>query len=145
MAEFDVGRRILVVDDDKSVLELVTTRLTLAGYNTFNARNGHEALSRLKNLRPAALVLDLNMPSLDGFGVLERMGKEMTASIPTLVLTASRGPADVQRAIALGARDYLAKPFTAGSLLMRVSRLFRRPIENRSLNDMITSVEQMLE
>lgn len=138
-------RRILVVDDDKAILELVSTRLTLAGYDVFGARDGHEALARLGGLRPAALVLDLNMPSLDGFGVLQRMGKEMTARIPTLVLTASRGPVDVQRAIQLGARDYLAKPFKDSDLLSRVARLFRRPVDRQGLLETLTSLEQMLD
>ena len=145
MPAIDAGRRILVVDDDKAVLELVSTRLTLAGYNVFGARNGHEGLSRLSSLRPSALVLDLNMPSLDGFGVLQRMGIETTARIPTLVLTASRGSADVQRAIKLGARDYLTKPFKDSNLLLRVARLFRRPADRQSLEQTLKSLDHMLD
>ncbi len=133
--------RILVVDDDKAILELVNTRLTLAGYDVFGARDGHEALARLGGLRPAAMVLDLNMPSLDGFGVLKQMGREKTARIPTLVLTASRGPVDVQRAIQLGARDYLAKPFRDSDLLMRVARLFRRPAGRQGLAEAVSFIE----
>jgi two-component system OmpR family response regulator len=139
------GQRILVVDDDKAILDLVNTRLTLAGYNVFSARNGHEALTRLSSLRPAAMVLDLNMPSLDGFGVLERMGREWTARTPTLVLTARQGNADVKRAIQLGARDYLAKPFKDSDLLMRVARLFRRPADAQSLEQAVATIEQMLD
>jgi DNA-binding response OmpR family regulator len=142
---YRTGQRILVVDDDKAILDLVSTRLTLAGYNVFSARNGHEALTRLSSLRPAAMVLDLNMPSLDGFGVLERMGREWTARTPTLVLTARQGTADVKRAIQLGARDYLAKPFKDADLLMRVTRLFRRPAEAQSLEQTVATIDQMLD
>jgi DNA-binding response OmpR family regulator len=139
-----VRRRILAVDDDRAVLELVCTRLTLAGYDVFSARDGHEALGRLSSLRPAAMVLDLGMPSLDGFGVLEKMGKAGTAKTPTLVLTARHSAPDVKRAISLGARDFLSKPFNDNQLLMRVQRLFRCPVQARSLEDLFTDVESML-
>src|SRR5947209_1670389 len=95
-------RRVMTVDDDSAILELISTRLTLAGYDVFSARDGQEALARIQGIRPHAMVLDLNMPGLDGFGVLQRLGKAGTARVPTLVLTARHDTADVRRAIALG-------------------------------------------
>ena len=62
--------RVLVVDDDPMMMELLTTRLDLAGYESHSARNGREALARLRDLRPAGMVLDINMPEMDGFAVL---------------------------------------------------------------------------
>jgi two-component system OmpR family response regulator len=121
----DGPRRILVVDDDLSILELVSTRLTLAGYIVLTAKNGVEALSRLNERRYDGMVLDLNMPVMDGFGVLECMADLPDPAPPTLVLTASHNSADVQRAVKLGARDYLSKPFEDRQLQMRVARLFR--------------------
>jgi DNA-binding response OmpR family regulator len=121
----DGPRRLLLVDDEISILELVSTRLTLAGYTVFTAKNGVEALSRLTERRYDGMVLDLNMPQLDGFGVLECMADLPDPAPPTLVLTASHNAADVQRAVKLGARDYLSKPFEDRQLLMRVARLFR--------------------
>jgi DNA-binding response OmpR family regulator len=121
----DVRRRVLVVDDDVSILELVSTRLTLAGYVVLTAKNGAEALSRLSERRYDGMVLDLNMPQIDGFGVLECMADLPHPAPPTLVLTASHNAADVQRAVKLGARDYLSKPFEDRQLMMRVARLFR--------------------
>lgn len=121
----DGPRRILVVDDDLSILELVSTRLTLAGYIVLTAKNGVEALSRLSERRYDGMVLDLNMPVMDGFGVLECMADLPDPPPPTLVLTASHNSADVQRAVKLGARDYLSKPFEDRQLQMRVARLFR--------------------
>jgi two-component system OmpR family response regulator len=121
----DGPRRLLLVDDEISILELVSTRLTLAGYTVFTARNGVEALSRLTERRYDGMVLDLNMPQMDGFGVLECMADLPDPAPPTLVLTASHNAADVQRAVKLGARDYLSKPFEDRQLLMRVARLFR--------------------
>jgi two-component system OmpR family response regulator len=118
-------RRLLVVDDEVSILELVSTRLTLAGYTVLTARNGVEALGRLTERRYDGMVLDLNMPQMDGFGVLECLADLPDPAPPTLVLTASHNAADVQRAVKLGARDYLSKPFEDRQLLMRVARLFR--------------------
>jgi DNA-binding response OmpR family regulator len=121
----ETQRRVLVVDDDSSILELVRTRLTLAGYVVLAARDGREAIARLSERRYDAMVLDLNMPGVDGFQVLDRMKKLEFAAPPTLVLTARHDASDVTRAVQLGARDYLAKPFQDRQLLMRVARLFR--------------------
>lgn len=108
------------------VLELITTRLSLAGFHTFNARDGYEGLARLKEVSPAAMVLDINMPRLDGFGVLKGM-KALGIGVPTLVLTARNQSSDVQEALKLGASDFLAKPFQDQQLIARVGRLVRRP------------------
>ena len=118
--------RILVVEDDPMVLELISTRLTLAGFQTFHARDGYEGLAGLKEVAPAGMVLDINMPRLDGFGVLKAM-RAQRISVPTLVLTARNQTSDVQEAIKLGASDFLSKPFDDQQLLARVGRLVRRP------------------
>lgn len=121
-----MGRtRVLVVEDDQIILDLITTRLDIAGYDTYFARDGFEGLKRLHELRPSALVLDLNMPRLDGFGMLRKMRQE-GLNVPTMVLTARNQPDDVRQAITLGARDFLAKPFKDEQLLQRVGRLLRR-------------------
>jgi two-component system OmpR family response regulator len=115
--------RLLVVDDDPMMLELLVTRLELAGYAVATARDGLEALRRLHEYRPHGVILDINMPRLDGFGVLEQMN---TGRWPVLVLTARNQTPDVQRAISLGARDFLSKPFKDNQLLLRVARLLRK-------------------
>jgi DNA-binding response OmpR family regulator len=116
--------RILVAEDDHDVRELIRTRLELAGYEVHAARNGSEALSRMSTLRPNGMVLDINMPELDGFGVLEAM-KTRELKFPVLVLTARHAADDVRRAVGLGAKDYLTKPFTEAQLQARVARLLR--------------------
>ena len=140
----DAGRRLLVVDDDPAILELVCTRLTIAGHTVLNARNGHDALKRLGERRYDGMVLDLNMPQPDGFAVLQRMKTLSHPSPPTLVLTASHNAADVQRAVKLGARDYLSKPFDDRQLLMRVARLFRAPADRRSLEEVFEAMDDLL-
>lgn len=120
-------RRVLVVEDDPFLLELITTRLELAGFDTRAARDGSQALQRLTEFRPEAMVLDINMPVLDGFGVLIHIQAQgLTEKTPTMVLTARNSPEDVSKAIKLGARDYLSKPFKDEQLIARVGRLLMR-------------------
>jgi DNA-binding response OmpR family regulator len=121
------GAKILIVEDDPSVLDLLTTRLELAGYRTACAKDGYRALEVLNGPQPDAIVLDLNMPNLDGFGVLTALNKRpLDKQPPVLVLTARNAPDDVRRCLSLGAKDYLAKPFKDEQLLSRVARLLRR-------------------
>ena len=124
------SRRIFIAEDDRSVLELLTTRLGLAGYDTVFGRDGWEALDGIHSTHPAAIILDVNMPRLDGFGVLHHLRKSpRVAHIPVMMLTARNAPGDIKEALTLGARDYLAKPFTDAQLLARVARLLRpRPV-----------------
>lgn len=127
MQSDNAPKRLLVVEDDPTVLELISTRLWLAGYEVFQARDGAQALTMLGDLRPAGVILDVNMPTLDGFGVLAHMKKTPhLRTVPTMVLTARNASDDVKRALSLGARDYLTKPFHDQQLLMRVARLVRR-------------------
>ena len=118
--------RILVAEDDHDIRELIRTRLELLGYDIQLAHNGAEAMTRMGPRRPDAMILDINMPVLDGFGVLEAM-KAQSLEIPVLVLTARHGGDDVRRAIGLGAKDYLTKPFPEAQLQARVARLLRAP------------------
>lgn len=121
------AKRLLVAEDDPTVLELICTRLWLAGYEVFQARDGSQALTALTDIRPVVVILDLNMPVLDGFGVLEHLRKTPhLRGIPTMVLSARNFEDDVQKAMRLGARDYLMKPFNDQDLLKRVERLLRR-------------------
>ena len=121
------ARRVLVVDDDPYLLELIMTRLAIAGYQVQGARDGVVAIDRLADFRPEAMVLDINMPGLDGFGVLAYMkGQNLTDRTMTMVLTARNNAEDVAKAISLGAKDYLSKPFKDEQLLARVGRLLNR-------------------
>ena len=119
--------RVLVVDDDPWIGELLSTRLTLLGYQVYVVRDGDAALHRIPEFEPDAVVLDVNMPNVDGFTTLERIGRERLSKLPVLMLTARHGGEDVRKAIALGARDFLAKPFDETQLILRVARLLRKP------------------
>jgi len=132
------SRRILVAEDDSGVRDLIRTRLNAAGFDTHTAVNGVEALLRIGELKPDALVLDINMPEMDGFGVLEALkDNPARARLPVLVLTARHAAEDVRRAVGLGAKDYLTKPFNDAQLLARVARLLRPPIPAPAAADIL--------
>jgi DNA-binding response OmpR family regulator len=119
--------RIFIAEDDPSIVELLTSRLETAGYETRAARNGWRALEGIQAMSPDAVILDINMPGMDGFAVLRAMRQARhLASTPVLMLTARGGREDVAQAISLGAKDYLTKPFDAQDLLARVGRLVRK-------------------
>ena len=119
---------VVVADDDGDICELLRTRLRMAGYTVQVARNGKDALRHILYCPPDGVVLDINMPELDGFGVLRAMRENArTSRTPVLMLTARHAEQDVRRAMQLGARDYLTKPFTEQQLVARVARLLRAP------------------
>jgi len=119
--------RIFIAEDDEAILDLLVTRLRIAGYHTSHERDGLAALETIKRTRPNACILDVNMPSLDGFSVLKRLRADpSTAHVPILILTARRGTDDIKTAIRLGATDYMSKPFNDEQLLARVARLLRK-------------------
>jgi DNA-binding response OmpR family regulator len=124
---------IVVAEDNAQVRELVRTHLQSLGYQVHTADNGHDALRWVYSEQPSAMILDINMPKLDGFGVLDEL-KARGKMLPVLILTARHAGEDVRRAVALGAKDYLTKPFTEQQLQTRVARLLRAPIPTPATN-----------
>jgi two-component system phosphate regulon response regulator PhoB len=119
--------RILVVDDEPDIVALVSYHLARAGYHVTTASTGPEALERARRDAPALLVLDLMLPGLSGFDVLERLRAEAsTARTAVLMLTARRDEPDRVRGLTLGADDYLTKPFSPQELVLRVGAILRR-------------------
>ena len=120
------GARLLIAEDDPSVMELLTTRLELAGYRTWSARDEVQALELVTTVQPDGMILDINMPRLDGFGVLRALSQRpKSKQPPVLMLTARNAMDDVKRCVSMGARDYLSKPFKDAVLLNRVARLLK--------------------
>jgi DNA-binding response OmpR family regulator len=113
---------VLVVDDEPDILLLHRLNLEGAGHRVLLAADGQKALERIDADRPDAVVLDVMMPVLDGWGVLEALAGRSDAP-PVLIVSAKSGDEDIQRAMRLGAAGYLAKPFNADLLLDELSRL----------------------
>lgn len=118
---------MLVVEDDEAIQELIVHSLEGAGYATICAGDGVAALEILRSRHVDGVLLDVNMPRMDGFSLLERMrGTGDMRAIPVLMLTAQSAPEDIRRAIQLGAIDYIGKPFEQRQLLRRVARMLAR-------------------
>lgn len=119
--------RILVVDDDPTVAEVVAGYLTRSGYLVDRAADGHEGLARAESFRPDLLVLDLMLPGIDGLEVCRRLrATGHGAALPVVMLTAKGDEADRILGLELGADDYVTKPFSPRELVLRVQSVLRR-------------------
>ena len=117
---------ILIAEDDPKTLRLVGEVVRRGGYRAALAAHGVAAVKLLKRARPDLIILDLRMPRMDGFQLLEILKKyETSASIPVIVLSGSTAPMDIDRAIRLGISDYLIKPISPRKLLLKVRELLR--------------------
>jgi two-component system, OmpR family, phosphate regulon response regulator PhoB len=121
------GERILVVDDEADIVALVAYHLVKAGYRVSTASTGPDALAASRQERPALVVLDLMLPGASGYEVLEKLrATPATRDIAVLMLTARREEPDRIKGLALGADDYLTKPFSPQELVLRVGAILRR-------------------
>lgn len=117
-------RLVLVCDDDQLLLDLLEFRLGARGFRVTIAQNGEEALLRIEEELPDAIILDTMMPVIDGNEVLRRIrGDARTAHVPVIMLTARQKERDIVGALTLGADDYLVKPFIPEELIARLTRL----------------------
>jgi DNA-binding response OmpR family regulator len=124
------NRPILVVDDDAKIVRLVRTYLEHAGFSVIEAGDGQAALAAVALDRPALVVLDVMLPSVDGLTVLEALRR--TSRVPVIMLSARAATDDRIEGLELGADDYLAKPFSPAELVVRVRRLLDRSAETVS-------------
>jgi DNA-binding response OmpR family regulator len=113
--------RVLVVDDEPSIVDLVATTLRYEGHEVAIAATGRAALSTAAWFRPHLVLLDVMLPDIDGFAVHEGLD-----SVPVIYLTARDSSGDAVRGLTLGADDYVTKPFSPRELLARVKALLRR-------------------
>ena len=119
------GARLLVVDDDAAVRDSLRRSLAFEGYDVLLAADGDEAVDTIGRARPHAVVLDLQMPRVDGIEVCRRL-RAAGDDTPVLMLTARDGVEDRVTGLDVGADDYLSKPFSTAELLARLRALLRR-------------------
>jgi len=117
--------RVLIADDNPDILILVRTNLRAAGYESLEAGNGQIALERIAEDKPDIVLLDLMMPVLDGWGVLEALVGVADAP-PVIVVSASDSSANVERARELGVAAYVTKPFNLPALVQLVASVAQR-------------------
>ncbi|MCW2793328.1 MAG: two-component system response regulator [Nocardioides sp.] len=123
-----VGRSVLVVDDDEMVVALVRVGLEAHGIEVVTATDGYQAMARLAEAVPDVIVSDINMPGMDGFALVSRLRADpATRTVPLLFLTSRAESGDVLNGLALGADDYIRKPFALDEVVARVVTKLDRP------------------
>ena len=119
--------RVLVVDDDRDIRDLVTFKLEQAGYEVRQAEDGLQALEAVREWAPDLVVLDVMMPGLSGVDVTRELRADpATAGTPVILLTAKAQEADVETGFVSGADDYVVKPFSPRELVSRVQAVLAR-------------------
>ncbi len=117
--------RVLVVDDESNIVELLSVSLKFQGFEVHTAANGPAALDRAREVRPDAVILDVMMPGMDGFGVLRRLRAD-GIDAPALFLTARDSLQDKIAGLTLGGDDYVTKPFSLEEVVARLRVILRR-------------------
>ena len=125
--------KILVVDDDKNICELLRLYLEKEGYSVILAHDGEEALLKFETLHPELVLLDIMLPGLDGWQVCREIRKKSMA--PIIMLTAKGETFDKVLGLELGADDYVVKPFDTKEIIARVKAVLRRVGQNSQVND----------
>lgn len=125
-------QRILVVDDERSIVQVVEQRFRRDGFDVASAASGGEALAMLRAQPPAVVLLDIGLPDIDGFEVLRRLRAD-GLNVPVIMLTARGEEIDRILGLELGADDYVVKPFSPRELVARARALLRRTAEAEAL------------
>jgi len=117
--------RVLVVDDEPNIVDVISMALRYEGFEVDGAATGAEALAKVRDTRPHVLLLDVMLPDMEGFEVASRLGAEH-ARVPIIFLTARDATEDRVRGLTVGGDDYVTKPFSLEELVARVRALLRR-------------------
>jgi two-component system OmpR family response regulator len=125
MNESSSGHRVLVVDDEPNIVEVVTMALRFQGFEVESAANGREALAAVTRFKPHLMVLDVMLPDMEGFEVASRLGAQR-AGVPIIFLTARDATEDKVRGLTGGGDDYMTKPFSLEELVARIRTILRR-------------------
>jgi len=122
------GKRVLIIEDDTFLRELISQKLSKEGYSIIEAIDGEEGVKKTKEEKPEIILLDLILPGIDGFEVLSQIkGDQTTSSIPVIILSNLGQKEDVERGLKLGAVDYLIKAhFTPGEIIEKVKTVLGR-------------------
>ncbi len=115
------GRKILVIDDEPGIIDIVETNLLGEGFEVISAKDGREGVEKIRSEKPDLVVLDVMMPYLDGWQVLKEIEKDPdTAGVPVIMLTAKAADEDYIHGLEEGAVEYLTKPFFPQELINRI-------------------------
>ncbi|SHE90151.1 two-component system, OmpR family, response regulator VicR [Caldanaerobius fijiensis DSM 17918] len=128
-----MNAKILIVDDEKPIVDILCFNLQKEGYSVITAYDGHEAIKKAFDEKPDLILLDVMLPGVDGFGVCKSIRSKMKT--PIIMLTAKDDEVDKVLGLELGADDYVTKPFSMRELLARIKANLRRTIMNGDVSD----------
>ena len=119
--------KILIIEDDKFLRELIVSKLTKENYRVFEAADGEEGVKKIREEKPDLILLDLILPGIDGFEVLSQMKSDpAVSSIPVIILSNLGQKEDVERGLTLGATDYMIKAhFSPGEIIAKIKSILK--------------------
>lgn len=132
---------ILVIDDDRNILAIIEMYLRKAGYEVTCVERGDEALQAFRRAQPALVVLDVMLPGMDGWEVLDKLRQE--SDVPVIMLTAKGDTLDRIQGLDLGADDYIVKPFSPREVLARIRAVLRRFSEPAAADESVVRFPQL--
>jgi twitching motility two-component system response regulator PilG len=119
-------KRILIIEDEESLLKLETILLTVKGYEVTGVLTGNDAIEKLSHIDFDLVLLDIMLPDIDGFEICRRIkSNPQTSSVPVVMLTAKKSPDDQERGLACGANAYLTKPFKSAMIIDVIDKLIQ--------------------
>ncbi len=128
--------KILIIDDDDALADVLSRRLQKQGYETIAAESGHAGRAKARSARPALIVLDLRLPDTDGFSLCEQLADcPQTCAIPVIILSGLEEPDILRRCRSAGCRYYLRKPYDPNALLVLIREAIREAAEWDELFD----------
>jgi DNA-binding response OmpR family regulator len=129
-------QKILIIEDEKTLLEAIAKKLEMENYIVDTALDGEEGLEKIKNNKPDLILLDILMPKVDGFEVLENLNKDPELSkIPVIIISNSGQPVEIERAMALGVKDYLIKAeFDPQEVIIKIKNILGRSLKEENGN-----------
>lgn len=134
--------KILIVDDEAKILEIIDAYLVASQYTVFKASNGLMALEKFDSHHPDLIVLDLMLPDIDGLTVAKKVRE--TSNVPIIMLTAKSEEEDILKGLKLGADDYMVKPFSPKELVARIETVLRRVPNLKEINKLSRNNGELL-
>lgn len=133
-------KKILIVDDDENIAELISLYLIKECFDTEIALNGEEALEKFKEYQPQLVLLDIMLPGIDGYDVCREIRKD--SNVPIIMLSAKGEVFDKVLGLKIGADDYMVKPFDSNELVARVQAILRRAAQKEDIHNAVPAEEQ---
>lgn len=128
--EGPMGKKIVVVEDEPDILEVITYNLKREGFEVFSSLNGQEGYDLILKEQPSLVLLDLMLPGIDGLEICKKLkANESTQSLPVVMVTAKGEESDIVLGLGVGADDYISKPFSPKEMIARIKAVLRRTTE----------------